>query len=188
MALHGDNTGSGSRDGGSVIPADTIILATDDSEAGVSDARLWIKAQAFTADDVRLIKRDGQCLVIAKRPISPRGGCGRMDKRRSEANISNDIQIALSQAGCLVFRNNVGCLPDRTGRPVRYGVGSNGGSDLIGIAPGGVFLAIECKTAIGQPTTAQLNFIAAVIRQGGRAGVARSGAEAVAIALGQPST
>ena len=74
MALHGDNTGSGSRDGGSVIPADTIILATDDSEAGVSDARLWIKAQAFTADDVRLIKRDGQCLVIAKRPVSPRGG------------------------------------------------------------------------------------------------------------------
>jgi len=57
-----------------MLLADTIILATDDSDAGVSDARGWIKAQAFTADDVRLIKRDGQCLVIAKRPVSPRGG------------------------------------------------------------------------------------------------------------------
>jgi len=106
---------------------------------------------------------------------------------RSEANVSNDIQIALSQAGCLVFRNNVGCLPDRTGRPVRYGVGGNGGSDLIGIAPDGVFFAVECKTRLGQPTEVQLWFIAAVIRQGGRAGVARTAEEAVAIALGQPS-
>jgi len=57
-----------------MMPTDTVLFATDDSEAGVSDARLWIKAQAFTADDVRLVKRDGQCLVIAKRPVSPRGG------------------------------------------------------------------------------------------------------------------
>lgn len=104
---------------------------------------------------------------------------------RSEANISNDIQIALSAAGCLIFRNNVGCLPDRNGRPVRYGVGGNGGSDLIGIAPDGKFIAIEAKTAIGQPTDAQLRFIQVVKDRGGRAGVARSGAEAVAIALGQ---
>jgi hypothetical protein len=109
---------------------------------------------------------------------------GNLTNKRSEANISNDCQLALSAAGCLIWRNNVGCLPDRTGRPVRYGVGGNGGSDLIGIAPDGVFFAVECKTALGQPTTVQLNFIAAVIKQGGRAGVARSGAEAVAIALG----
>ena len=102
--------------------------------------------------------------------------------KQSEANISNEIQIALSDAGCLIFRNNVGCLPDRTGRPVRYGVGGNGGSDLIGIAPDGKFLAIEVKTALGQPTDAQLNFIKAVQRQGGRAGIARSAAEAVEIA------
>jgi hypothetical protein len=90
--------------------------------------------------------------------------------------------MALSDAGCLIFRNNVGCLPDRTGRPVRYGVGGNGGSDLIGIAPDGKFLAIEAKTALGQPTEAQLRFIRAVQRQGGRAGIARSAAEAVEIA------
>ena len=99
-----------------------------------------------------------------------------------ELNVQALILLALSNAGCIIFRNNVGCLPDRTGRPVRYGVGGNGGSDLIGIAPDGKFLAIEVKTALGQPTDAQLNFIQAVQRQGGRAGIARSAAEAVEIA------
>ena len=103
-------------------------------------------------------------------------------KGMKEANVQALILLALSDAGCLIFRNNVGCLPDRTGRPVRYGVGGNGGSDLIGIAPDGKFLAIEVKTALGQPTDAQLNFIQAVQRQGGRAGIARSAAEAVEIA------
>lgn len=103
-------------------------------------------------------------------------------KGMKEANVKALIMMALSDAGCLIFRNNVGCLPDRTGRPVRYGVGGNGGSDLIGIAPDGKFLAIEVKTALGQPTDAQLRFIQAVQRQGGRAGIARSAAEAVEIA------
>ncbi len=103
-------------------------------------------------------------------------------KGMKEANVQALIMLALSDAGCLVWRNNVGCLPDRNGRPVRYGVGGNGGSDIIGIAPDGKFLAIEVKTALGQPTDAQLNFINAVQRKGGRAGIARSAAEAVEIA------
>ena len=111
-----------------------------------------------------------------------------MDKARhkKEANVLNECLMALSAAGCLAWRQNTGVLPDRQGRLVRFGL-CVGSSDIVGICTDGKFLAIECKTAIGQPTTAQLNFIAAVIRQGGRAGVARSGAEAVAIALGQPS-
>lgn len=109
----------------------------------------------------------------------------RKSASQSEANVLNDAMIALSKAGCIVWRNNCGVLPDRTGRPVRFGVGNPGGSDLLGIAPGGVFIAIECKTAIGQPTDAQLAFIAAVRRMGGRAGIARSAADAVAIGLGQ---
>ena len=100
----------------------------------------------------------------------------------AEGNISNACMIALSAAGCLIFRNNTGVLPDRTGRPIRFGL-AVGSSDLIGICKDGVFLAIECKTAMGQPTQAQLNFIAAVLRAGGRAGIARSAAEAVAIAV-----
>jgi hypothetical protein len=52
-----------------MIRTNTIILATDDSDDGVSDARSFIKAQAYTSDDVRLVRREGQALVIAKRPV-----------------------------------------------------------------------------------------------------------------------
>lgn len=101
----------------------------------------------------------------------------------AESNISNAIMIALSEAGCLMFRNNVGVLPDRSGRPIRYGL-CPGSCDLIGLAPDGVFLGIEVKTATGRVSPAQTAFIAAVVRAGGRAGVARSAEEAVAIARG----
>jgi hypothetical protein len=104
-------------------------------------------------------------------------------KVRSEANVQGDCMIALSEAGCVIWRNNCGQLPDRTGRPIRYGVGNPGGSDLIGIAPDGRFLAVECKTSIGQPTDAQVRFIDAVRSKGGRAGIARSAEDAVKIAL-----
>lgn len=52
-----------------------ILFASDDSDAGVSDARAYISREGFTSDDVRLIKKDGQALVVAKRkPESWRGG------------------------------------------------------------------------------------------------------------------
>lgn len=98
-----------------------------------------------------------------------------------EADIQAQIMRALSEAGCLVFRNNTGVLKDNRGVPVRFGL-CPGSSDLIGIAPDGVFLAIEVKTALGQPTDKQLRFIEAVRARGGRAGVARSAADAVKIA------
>ena len=103
---------------------------------------------------------------------------------RSEANILNDCMIALSAAGCLVWRNNTGALPDRTGsgRIVKFGL-CNGGSDIVGIAPDGRFLAVECKTVTGRATHDQIRFIEAVNRHGGRAGIARSAQEAVDIAM-----
>jgi len=101
---------------------------------------------------------------------------------RSEANILNDCMIALSNAGCVIWRNNTGCLPDANGRPIKFGL-CVGSSDLIGVAPDGKFLAVECKTALGQPTDKQLAFIATVKRMGGRAGIARSADDAVKIAL-----
>jgi hypothetical protein len=101
---------------------------------------------------------------------------------KAESVIVSACLLALSAAGCLAWRNNVGMLQDRNGRPVRYGL-CVGSSDIICIAPDGVFTAIECKTATGQPTDAQLRFLAAIRAHGGRAGIARSGAEAVAIAL-----
>jgi hypothetical protein len=103
-------------------------------------------------------------------------------KDRSEANILNDCLVALSAAGCLAWRNNTGQLLDRTGRPVKYGL-CVGSSDIIGIAFDGGFLAIEVKMRLGQLTVQQRRFINAVIRAGGRAGVARNSDEAVQIAL-----
>jgi len=103
----------------------------------------------------------------------------------AESNISNAIMIALSEAGCLVWRNNVGVLKDANGRPIRYGLGT-GSSDLIGLCADGTFLAVEVKTATGRVSPAQTAFIAAVLRRGGRAGVARSPADALLIAAQSP--
>lgn len=134
-----------------------------------------------------------------------------------EKNIQNLIRIALSSAGTLIFRNNVGTgwagkFERGTGRPVFVGpqdvIVRNarpldaglcvGSSDLIGgtsvtITPEMVgqtvmvFTAVEVKTPTGRASPAQVAFIERVRLAGGRAGVARSGVEAVSIALGQPS-
>ena len=112
---------------------------------------------------------------------------------RTEANILNDCLLALSARGCTAWRNNTGQLPDKNGRPIKFGL-CVGSSDIIGIAPIhitsdmvgqtlGLFVAVECKTRMGQATDAQLRFIKAVIAKGGRAGIARNNDDAVQIAL-----
>lgn len=110
----------------------------------------------------------------------------------SEAAIQQQIRLALSRAGVVAFRNNVGQYTDpKTGRPIRYGLGV-GSSDLIGWTPVvitpdmvgstvAVFTACEVKTPTGRPTEAQLNFIAQVLKAGGFAGIARSPGDAVVI-------
>lgn len=110
----------------------------------------------------------------------------------SEAAIQQQIRLALSSAGAVSFRNNVGSYMDpKTGRPIRYGL-CVGSSDLIGWTPVtitpdmvgktvAVFTACEVKAPGGRATPQQMNFIDQVIRAGGYAGVARSPAEAVAL-------
>lgn len=103
---------------------------------------------------------------------------------RKEANILNDCLVAMSEAGGMVWRQNTGAYKDpKTGRLIRYGL-CVGSSDIIGIAPDGVFVAVECKTERGRATDKQLTFIRNVVRQGGRAGIARSSKDAVDIMLG----
>lgn len=103
----------------------------------------------------------------------------------SETAIVKECLIALSAAGCTVFRNNTGVLRDVRGRPVRYGL-CNGSSDIIGVCPDGIFLAVECKTAKGRATATQKAFISAIRSSGGRAGIARSASDALRIALSPP--
>lgn len=80
-----------------------------------------------------------------------------------------------------IFRNNVGVLTDVYGNHVRFGL-CPGSSDLIGwrtitITPDMVgkpiaqFMALEGKRHGGKPSEIQENFIAAVIKAGGHAGV-----------------
>lgn len=99
---------------------------------------------------------------------------------KREQNIQKLIMLALTDAGCVVWRNNIGSYTTAEGAYIRYGVGGVGGSDLIGIhKPTGKFLAVEVKTAKGKPSAAQLNFIEQVKASGGIAGIARSPEDAV---------
>lgn len=111
----------------------------------------------------------------------------------TEAAIQQQVRLALSRAGAVSFRNNIGAYTDpKTGRVIKYGVCNPGGSDLIGWTPlvvtpdmvgkqVAVFTAVEVKTPTGRPTEHQLNFIAQVVRAGGIAGIARSSTDAVEI-------
>ena len=61
----------------------------------------------------------------------------------SEAGVQSRIRLEAAQAGCYLWRNNVGVLPTDTGRPLRYGLANDSkgvnqkikSADLIGIRP-----------------------------------------------------
>lgn len=98
-----------------------------------------------------------------------------------EGALMRRIMLAVSEAGAIVWRNNVGFATYPNGTVVKYGVCNPGGADLVGIAPGGRFLAIEVKVPGQRPTPEQQRFINGVNLAGGIAGVARSVEEAIAL-------
>lgn len=108
-----------------------------------------------------------------------------------ETKLQRLIMLALSEAGCTIWRNEtsgawMGKQIHKAGdqvtltnaRMMTFGL-CVGSSDLVGIAPGGRFLAVEVKTPKGRPTKEQLRFIEAVRNAGGIAGIARSVDEAL---------
>jgi hypothetical protein len=78
----------------------------------------------------------------------------------------------LTYYGAFVWRNNTGGLRDAKNRMVFFG--KPGSSDIIGVLPGGRFIACECKTAKGKLSEKQKEFLARVEEFGGLAIVARS--------------
>lgn len=56
-----------------MITAGWVIFATDASDEGKAEAKAWCRVQGFTVDDVRIvIREEKQCLVIAKRNLTPK--------------------------------------------------------------------------------------------------------------------
>jgi len=51
------------------MKAGTVLYAGDDSPESVTEAREYIRTHSLTRDDVKLVKRDGQVLVIAEREV-----------------------------------------------------------------------------------------------------------------------
>lgn len=93
-----------------------------------------------------------------------------------ESDLYNTFRLEAVKYGCILFRNNSGCLQDRRGEYVRFGV-APGGSDLLGWTKRhgvAVFTAVEVKVGIRKATAAQQAFLAAVLAAGGIAGVVRS--------------
>lgn len=104
-----------------------------------------------------------------------------------EATVQAAVRVRAAQLGVYLWRNNSGVLQDARGVPVRFGLGNESprlnevlkSPDLIGIAPGGRFVAVECKVPTWRgPRTprerAQQAFIDLVRTNGGLAGFVRS--------------
>ena len=84
--------------------------------------------------------------------------------------------LALSAAGCTVFRANVGLFYTKDGRPIKSGL-PTGFSDLFGFRPDGTPFFVEVKSEAGRVSAAQEKFLAAMRERGAIAVVSRSADE-----------
>ena len=87
-----------------------------------------------------------------------------------ESEIQRNCLAILRRYAVLAWRNNsrVFEVPGKGGRRrhMRMGLGK-GSADLVGILPGGRFLAVECKKPGELPTGDQVAWLASVNAQGG---------------------
>jgi len=121
-----------------------------------------------------------------------RGGAGgagmaliRRPRRHAEGETVKAIVDYLQMRGCLAWRMNTGAFKaEHSGKTRFHRFGVKGMSDVIGIVPStdgvhvgpiiGRFLAVEVKSAEGKPTPEQVAFLAAVVKAGGIAFIARN--------------
>lgn len=113
-----------------------------------------------------------------------------------ETALQREIMLALSDAGCTIWRSNTGTahagrVIHRSGstitladaRMITFGL-CVGSADLIGITNTGRFIAIEVKTGKRGTTPEQDRFLFHIQLMGGIAGVARSVDDALALVRG----
>lgn len=95
---------------------------------------------------------------------------------REQDMIKPALQL-LTLRGAFVWRNNSGAMSNvsdnGTRSFVRFG-GAPGGSDILGLLPGGTFIAVELKRPGKKPTPKQQCFLDGVKRTGGVALVIHS--------------
>lgn len=102
--------------------------------------------------------------------------------RTPEADATREIILG-TRSKVLWFRNPVGRavpLHSKSGKPIMYGVGGEGGADWLGVVLStGQFIAAEFKRADGKgrTTAEQATFLAAIRAAGGIAVVARCAAD-----------
>lgn len=112
--------------------------------------------------------------------------------KNQETNLQNNILLALSQAGHLPWRNQVGVFRsyDDPNRIIK--IGTPGMADIIDVVPVtitpdmvgktvGVAVAIEVKTATGTQRKKQEDFQKAFEKRGGIYRIARSVVDAIEI-------
>lgn len=97
-----------------------------------------------------------------------------MAKAQGETQLQKAIARFLGLHGVFCWVNRNSATYDRTTGRWRKGTAIPGISDILGILPGGRFLAIEVKMPKKYPTPEQRMFLADVNRKGGLGFVARS--------------
>lgn len=97
----------------------------------------------------------------------------------AESSVQAEIRLLASQRGWRLWRNNCGVLPDRNGRPVRFGLANDSpqlnreykSGDLVGIMPLvitpehvghtlGIFTSIEVKHPDWKPSDKDERYLA----------------------------
>jgi hypothetical protein len=103
---------------------------------------------------------------------------------REQDTVRACLQL-LQLRGIFAWRNNSGAFVLGRARNRRFfRAGTPGGSDILGVLPGGRFLAVEVKRPRGMPTPRQQMFLAAVEAAGGVAVVIRDVGELAALLNG----
>lgn len=99
-----------------------------------------------------------------------------------EAAIQREVLRYLHARGILAWKAGSGAIRLQHKDKVRYAVfGTVGASDIIGLLPGGRFLAVEVKKATGRLSIGQRIFLEDVAKRGGVAMVVHSVAECHAL-------
>ena len=97
--------------------------------------------------------------------------------QKQETAVQNRIMVALCEAGCTVFRRNVGLFYTQDGRMIT--IWQKGESDLQGHRSDGKCFYIETKTLTGEKRKEQEIFVAAMKASGAIAGFARTPEQAL---------